>query len=269
MAEYVGDSDKYFVYEDDVKVLLEALVTDKSLPDGQFKSTLAQLGRPTECFDSYIVYLFSRKGDLILQTAPPCGFLPVAAFALLVAPVCYTTGDTVEQYALASALTGQLWFRLQGPTPELLQGALLFERLVARLAPGAARHMRHTLQLSPLRLALEWITTGFAELLDPVEVLVLWDLLLAYHVREVQERSPLSALTGLLALDPDTPLEGLPKAPCALWLMAIFAAAIFVFRAPMVERCTGRRDVLSLFSVGHQLKVRPLLQYILFEATAA
>ncbi|KAK7196440.1 Rab-GTPase-TBC domain containing protein [Novymonas esmeraldas] len=255
----VGDSDKYFVYADDVEVLATAMVVDRSLPDPKLAQALRQLGRPAGQLEHYITYLQYPEKDLIYQKAPPCGFVPVAGCTLLSGALCNVTGDTVEQYELLSAMMAQLWGRLQSPTPELLQCALLFESLVQRLALPAVLHATRDLQYPPLALALPWMLTGFAELLDAAEVLSFWDLVLSYHVREMHRRSPLSLPTGLANAAPhDT------TTPCALWLLPMYAAAIFVARAPLVEACRTAAEVDVVFSTGHQLRTRSILQGLLF-----
>lgn len=259
MLTSVGDSDKYFVYTDDIEVIATAMVVDRSLPDMKLKQTLRQLGRPEAALEHYITYLRYPESDLIMQKAPACGFFPVEGYTFLLAPLCNVTGDTVEQYELMSAMTSQLWARLQGPTPELLQCCLLFESLVQRLALPAVLHATRTLQYPPLVLALRWMLTGFADLLDSFEVLSFWDLVLSYHVREMHRRSPLSSPAGMSTARPVD-----STTPCALWLLPMYAAAIFVLRAPMVEACRTAAEVDVVFATGHQLRTRSLLQGLLF-----
>lgn len=259
MFTAVGDSDKYFVYTDDIEVVGTALVVDRSLPDLKLKHTLRQLGRPEGSLEHYITFLRYQEDHLIMQKAPACGFFPIEGSTFLLAPLCNVTGDTVEQYELMSAMLSQLWGRLQGPTPELLQCCLLFESLVQRLALPAVLHATRNLQYPPLVLAMRWMLTGFADLLDSFEVLSFWDLVLSYHVREMHRRSPLSAPAGLASAMPTD-----SATPCALWLLPMYAAAIFVLRAPMVEACRTAAEVDVVFATGHQLRTRSLLQGLLF-----
>ncbi|GET87323.1 hypothetical protein, conserved [Leishmania tarentolae] len=255
----VGDSDKYFVYTDDVEVLSTAMVVDRSLPKPKIAQALKQLGRPGNQLDSYVTYLQYPETNVIYQRALPCGVAPVEGFTLLLGALCNVTSDTVEQYELATAMMTQLWSRLQGPTPELFQCCLLFESLVQQLALPAVLHATRDLQYPPLVLAMRWMLTGFADLLDAFEVLSFWDLVLSYHMREMHRRSPLSSPTGLANAAPhDT------STPCALWLLPMCAAAIFVARAPLVEACRTASEVDVVFTAGHQLRTRSLLQGLLF-----
>ncbi|CBZ25148.1 conserved hypothetical protein [Leishmania mexicana MHOM/GT/2001/U1103] len=255
----VGDSDKYFVYTDDVEVLSTAMVVDRSLPDPKMVHALKQLGRPGAQLDSYVTYLQYPEKNLIHQKALPCGVAPLEGFTFLLGALCNVTSDTVEQYELAAAIMTQLWGRLQGPTPELFQCCLLFESLVQQLALPAVLHATRDLQYPPLVLAMRWMLTGFADLLDAFEVLSFWDLVLSYHMREMHRRSPLSLPTGLANAAPhDT------STPCALWLLPMYAAAIFVMRAPLVEACRTASEVDVVFATGHQLRTRSLLQGLLF-----
>nr|CCC50370.1 conserved hypothetical protein [Trypanosoma vivax Y486] len=234
-AQSVGDNDKYFIFLEETELLATSLILDRSVSDVQLKSTLMQMGRPPE------------------------------QIHLLIAPVCYITGDTVEQYDIVSALFSQLWCRLQGPTPELLQCCWIFESLVARFAAPACLHATCALRFPPLRLAIRWMTTAFATLLEPAELLSLWDLILSYHVEEMfSTRTALSCSLGECSA-----AKGGKKsacAPSALWLLPLVAASIFVFRAPLVERCATADEMLHLFAQGRNLRCRPLLQYLLFMA---
>ncbi|KAG5504656.1 hypothetical protein JIQ42_06497 [Leishmania sp. Namibia] len=255
----VGDSDKYFVYTDDAEMLSASMVVDHSLQDPKMAQALKQLGRPEVELASYITCLQYHDNDLICQRAPPCGFVPVEGFSFLQGALCNVTSDTVEQYELVTAMTAQLWCRLQGPTPELFQCCLLFESLVQQLALPAVLHATRDLQYPPLMLAMRWMLTGFADLLDAVEVLSFWDLVLSYHMREMHRRSPLSSPTGLANTAPrDT------TTPCALWLLPMYAAAIFVARAPLVEACRTAAEMDVVFATGHQLRTRSLLQGLIF-----
>ncbi|KAG5482936.1 hypothetical protein LSCM1_06975 [Leishmania martiniquensis] len=255
----VGDSDKYFVYTDDAEMLSASMVVDPSLLDPKMVQALKQLGRPEAQLASYITYLQYHENELMNQRAPPCGFVPVEGFSFLQGALCNVTSDTVEQYELATAMIAQLWCRMQGPTPELFQCCLLFESLVQQLALPAVLHATRDLQYPPLMLAMQWMLTGFADLLDAAEVLSFWDLVLSYHMREMHRRSPLSSPTGLASTGPrDT------TTPCALWLLPMYAAAIFVARAPLVEACRNAAEVDVVFATGHQLRTRPLLQGLIF-----
>lgn len=270
---YVGNSDKYFIYEDDVETLGLAQVVDRSVPETRLRQTLQRLGRAEDAFDTYIVYLQHHDGSVIQQKAPPCGWVPVSGYTSLMVPICNTTGDTVEQYELISGMMGQMWSRLCGPTPELLQCAWIFERLVAQFALPAALHATRTLQYPPLRMALEWMLSGFVDVLQPMELLTFWDWIMAYHLEEMHGRSALSVNTGggsgslyvpgHRAKD-GKPAESAPPLPCALWLLPILAAALFIFRAPLVERCDSRQAMQALFVVNHNVKCRQLIQHLLF-----
>ncbi|RHW70341.1 Rab-GTPase-TBC domain containing protein [Trypanosoma brucei equiperdum] len=276
----VGDSDRYFIFLDETEALGTTLIVDKDVSDVHLKSTLAQLGRPPEQIESYLVYLLhadvpsadagqQRTQQQHQQTKTqhllPSGFFPVEKCTLLIAPVCYITGDTTEQYSLVVALFGQLWCRLQGPTPELAQCCWIFESLVVRFAAPACLHATRALRYPPLRLALRWMMTAFADVLEPNELLNLWDLVLSYHIEEVFSGHTSLSLP-MCACGRSRGSQRLLPAPCALWLLPIVAASIFVYRAPLVERCGTAEEMLLLFTTGHHLRCRPLLQYLLFMA---
>lgn len=345
---YVGDSEKYFVYEDDASILGTSLIIDSSSVDGKLRNCLQQLGRPYDSLGSYLVFHEPyRNGNKSEKSVSDAGrsrdtsrdaksvaenandddldhgvlpFLPglhveskqnkknevsaalnlswkqtqsvlhailPSGFTLLMAPICNVTGDTVEQYELVVAMMSQLWKRVVGPTPELLQCCLIFEKLTEAYALPAVTKAVRVLQHPPLLLALEWMLTGFAEVLPPSEVLIFWDLLLSYHMREMLQRSPLSCSVSnhmkIYASTPgrtpplvaregnDSDCKDVPQStsspatvPCALWLLAVMAAAIFVYRAPLVERAETREQLLQVFSSTHHLSARLLIQQLLF-----
>lgn len=261
---FVGNSEKYFVFTEEVAVLATTIMADIGVSDEKLKLALSQLGRPEDHMDAYRWSPASTDGSSqkkrsVVQQA----FLP-AGCSLLMAPLCNVTGDTVEQYELLSAMMSQVWKRLLGPTPELLQCCWLFERLTEEHALPAVANAIRVLQHPPLLLAMQWMTTGFAEVFSPTELLMFWDVLFSYHVEEMLHRSPLASFVrqspGGSAASPSDP----PLVPCALWLLPIMAAALFVFRAPMVERAETKEEFFQIFAVSHHLQPLPLLQYILF-----
>ncbi|KAH9600848.1 hypothetical protein LSM04_008866 [Trypanosoma melophagium] len=273
----VGNNDRYFIFSDETELLGISLVLDKSIPDVRLGSTLRQLGRPQQLMDSYLVFLEDSTAEMspqqeqqreeskqkkLLKT-PPCGFFPLRNSTMLIAPLCYVTGDTVEQYELVAAFFGQLWSRIQGPTPELLQCCWVFESLVTRFAAGACLHATRTLRFPPLRLAMPWMVSAFTEVLEPAELLSFWDLLLSYHVEEMF--SELAALS-LPVDDSAAERSEVRCVPSALWLLPLLAAALFVYRAPLVERCGTAEEMLLVFKESHHMRCRPLLQYLLFMA---
>ncbi|CCW65310.1 unnamed protein product [Phytomonas sp. EM1] len=271
----VGDSDNYFTYVDDVEVLAAVIVVDRRLPNVMIKKVLTQLGRVDsshgEMLDGYTVCLPQRDG---LQRLPhhPRTFFPLSMSSSLIAPLGNITSDTIEQYELVTAMFSQLWMRIQGPTPELFQCCLIFENLLAECAPSAAIHATHLLQSSPLIFLLSWMLNGFAEILDPTDVLLLWDWVLAYHVKEMQRRSVLSSTTGLASyldeyseeIDSEHDDDCKNALPCSLWLLPVLAASLFVFRAPLILKCETRSELESLFVFERHIRCRILIQSLLF-----
>lgn len=265
---FVGDSEKYFVYLDDVEVLSATLVVEQGVSEGKLKETLDILGRPEFSIHAYRASkkelppderTSPRKQKNILQAVLP------ASSTLLIAPICNVTGDTVEQYEIVSRMFSQLWKRITGPTPELVQCCWIFERLTEEFALPAVTKAVRVLQHPPLLLAIQWMITGFSEIFTPSEVLNFWDLILAYHVRERSHRSILSCAVGTV-LPVTEEADETPNAlvPCSLWLLPIMAAALFIYRAPLVERVETREELLQIFSVTHQLRALPLIQLLLF-----
>jgi hypothetical protein len=238
-SQRIGDSDKYFVFVDDVVKIASAVVTDRSIPE-KLLSVLLRQGLGKAELSHYIVTV---GGDCARgHRMPPMGFVPVSASMAAVGPVCYITGDVAEQYELTSAMMGQLWIRIQSVTTELLSMCLVFEMLTAHFAPSATLHCFIKLGVSPLSICLKWMVTGFAELLEPNETLALWDIMIAYHAKQN---------FGLGTASP-------------FWILAAAAAAIFTLRGPLVVQCSTTDQLQRIFDDGVKLRPVPLLQQLLF-----
>ena len=230
---HVGDSDKFFVFIDEVTTVSLALLHDPTVVQIRLRHVLRLLQRERELSS------FSVVGD----PTKMLGSAPIATSSLCVAPLCFVSGDVEELYELASAMYGELWIRIHCPSLDLFSLCFTFEELSSHFCPHVTFHCFTKLGFSPLAIALPWMVTGFAKLLEPLETLHLWDLLLAYHCMETSSTRPHAS---------------------PLYLLAALAVSIISFRSGLVLACTTREQVEQVFDDG--LKLRPvlLLQQLLF-----
>ena len=105
-----------------------------------------------------------------------------------------------------------------------------FEELLQTHDPHLFFHMIQ-LGVHPLRVALPWIQFAFVPLLDPAEVLVLWDRVLGFD---------------------------------DLTVLPVLAAAIFIFRSQAVMNTRDAEGIKEIFGDGAELRVAPLLQHFIF-----
>ena len=115
----------------------------------------------------------------------------------------------------------------------LLSLCSLFETLFITRCPSAAYNL---LSLSPseplaLKIALPWILRGFVGFLQVEQVLLLWDRVLGYDSTEI---------------------------------IALFAAAVFVFRGKVIANAKSLEDIEVIFADISHLKVMPLIQELLW-----
>jgi hypothetical protein len=232
---YVGDSDKYFVFVDEVTTVFLALLHDPTVSQLRLRHALRLLQRDT----AKELSAFHTVGDATKML----GAVPLTTASLCIAPLCFATGDVEELYELASAMYGQLWMRIHAPSIDLFSMCLTFEGLASHFAPHAVLHCFTKLGFSPLSIALPWMVTGFAKLLEPQETLLLWDLLLAYHCMETSSTRPGAS---------------------PYFLLAALAAAVFSFRSQLVLACSTKEQVEQVFEDGLKLRPIPLLQQLLF-----
>ena len=108
----------------------------------------------------------------------------------------------------------------------------LFEDLIQRYEPELFRHLLEV-GIAPLQLAFSWMQLAFVGYLQPDQLLLLWDRIIA------------QGNDGLL-------------------LLPILAAAIFVYRSHALMKARDVQDVKDILGDPSQLLVVPLLQHFLF-----
>lgn len=242
----IGDSDKYFVFVDEATAVATAAVEDRNIADHHLRRVLEQRGETTDWhqFLSIAVTSAATADSPALGKAriPASGVMPITGCSGVIGPLLFVTADVHEVYELATAMQGQIWGLIQSCTTDTLGMVLLFESLVAHAAPAAVLHCHTRLGLPPGQLVMRWAINGFADMLEPVEALQLWDVLLAIHCRSY---------------------FGKTKAK-PFWVLAVCAAAIFVFRAPLLQQCASASQALKIFDDGVKLRPIPLMQQLLF-----
>lgn len=231
----IGDSDKYFVFVDECTSVATAMVEDSTIADLHLKRVMDQRG------EDYHMYLSAAVGAGGLRL-PASGVMPFTTTSSVLGPLVYLTGDLCEFYELAAAMQGQVWAPLQSCTPDLLGMLLTFEEITMHYAPSAVYHCFSKLGFAPASLAIRWMINGFADMFEPTETLALWDAALAIHSRS---------------------FFFFTKAK-PYWVLAAAAAAVFVFRAALVQQCFSASQVAKIFEDGVKLQPIPLIQQMLF-----
>lgn len=233
-AGRAGDSDRYFVFADEILAVSLAMLEDGSIPDRHMHRAVGG----GSGVDAYLVSVANPNGPRL----PLGAIIPLAGWTSCIAPLCFVTGDASELYDLAVAMHGQIWSRLHSCTTDALGMFVLFERLCAHYAPSATYFCFSRLGVSPLVVAARWMVNGFADLLDPLEILQLWDAMLALYGKR---------LFGFGTMQP-------------WWVLAAAAAALFSLRGSLIVQCTTVPQLLKLFEDGVKLKVFALVQQMLF-----
>ncbi|KAF4318033.1 hypothetical protein G195_008295 [Phytophthora kernoviae 00238/432] len=164
---------------------------------------------------------------------PPNGVLPFSGLVMYMAPLAYVYADPVEIYFVFRELYVRYWSKLNAIRTErgtMLPLCKLFEELIVRSSPTTVFHLIN-IGIKPLDIAFPWIQSAFSGVLDIDQVLLLWDRVIGYDSLEI---------------------------------VAIFAAALFHFRANELELITTRDEADEVFAELIDIQVVTLLQDYLF-----
>ncbi|KAG2518242.1 hypothetical protein BBO99_00007686 [Phytophthora kernoviae] len=164
---------------------------------------------------------------------PPNGVLPFSGLVMYMAPLAYVYADPVEIYFVFRELYVRYWSKLNAIRTErgtMLPLCKLFEELIVRSSPTTVFHLIN-IGIKPLDIAFPWIQSAFSGVLDIDQVLLLWDRVISYDSLEI---------------------------------VAIFAAALFHFRANELELITTRDEADEVFAELIDIQVVTLLQDYLF-----
>ncbi|OWZ20286.1 hypothetical protein PHMEG_0005325 [Phytophthora megakarya] len=226
------DSSDYFVFQDHLESVLMAFTRDTYVKghamqvNGVVNCSLPGEGLPSASG-------LGSGDDTATSRVPPNGVLPFNGIVMYLAPLAYLYADPVEIYYVFRELYTRYWSKLNAISTErgtILPLCKLFEDLVVRSSPAAVFHLRN-IGLKPLDIAFPWIQSAFSGVLDIDQVLLLWDRVIGYDSLEI---------------------------------VAIFAAALFSFRAHELEFINTRAEVDDLFAELIDISVVTLLQDYLF-----
>eukprot|EP00644_Phytophthora_capsici_P009605 jgi/Phyca11/549994/estExt2_Genewise1Plus.C_PHYCAscaffold_350037 len=224
------DSSDYFVFQDHLENVLMAFTRDTYVKGHalQVNGIVTCAGTPpTSNFQPH------EPADTTENRVPPNGVLPFSGLVMYMAPLAYLYADPVELYYVFRELYVKYWSKLNAIRSErgtILPLCKLFEDLVVRSSPAAVFHLINV-GLKPLDIAFPWIQCAFSGVLDIDQVLLLWDRMIGYD---------------------------------SLELVAIFAAALFHFRADELELVNTREEAEDLFAELIDIPVVTLLQDYLF-----
>lgn len=159
----------------------------------------------------------------------PSAVQPFLGLACYFAPLGYVIRRGPAFYSLSREIYCQLWCKmtvLSGDTGTLLHVCKTFESLLLEAHPRLFLHLVN-IGIQPLQIAFQWIQLGYVGFLEVDQLLLLWDRILGYN---------------------DTSL------------LAVFAAAVFVFRAESLLSCNSPEFAERMLREFSRVKVIPLLQ---------
>ncbi|ETK91631.1 hypothetical protein F441_04987 [Phytophthora nicotianae CJ01A1] len=230
------DSCDYFVFQDHLESVLMAFTRDTYVKahalqvNGTVTCSLSGAGLP----QTADLQPDDATPDVTECRVPPNGVLPFSGLVMYMAPLAYLYADPVEIYYVFREMYTRYWSKLNAIRTErgtIFPLCKLFEDLVARSSPAVVFHLRN-IGITPLDIAFSWIQSAFSGVLDIDQVLLLWDRVIGYD---------------------------------SLELVAVFAAALFNFRADELECVSTREEVDDLFAELIDIPVVTLLQNYLFE----
>lgn len=221
-----SDSDEFFVFEEVLDEVMLAFTRDPEVPKMcSIKTTTCVLRGAKQATN-----VAGKPPD---DTVPPCTVIPYHRQVMFAAPLGYLFYRADEAYFLFRALYCRYFVRLSviSSQPDtIMYLCKMFENVMQLRAPDAFYHAVKV-GTHPLSLAFPWMFSAFSGWLEVEQVLLLWDRILAYD---------------------------------SLELLALLAAAIFLFRAKSVMEATTPEDIQGIFREMSNLKVIPLLQQFLF-----
>lgn len=165
---------------------------------------------------------------------PPSGIVPFNGFSFYACPFAMVCEKLETVYPIFRAFYCQYLCRLHAISTHpgsLLPLCALFESLVFTAVPHVCLHLIEMgPRAAPLRFAFPWIARAFSGFLRVDQVLWLWDRVLGFDSTE---------------------------------LIAVLAAAVFIFRSKLVLNARSPEDVELVFSDITALQAVPLLQHFL------
>ncbi|CAH0387463.1 unnamed protein product [Bemisia tabaci] len=167
---------------------------------------------------------------------PPNGIIPFHGFTMYACPLCYLYKEPVAVYCTFKAFYMRYWFRMHEVSSSeqgILALCLLFARLLQRYEPVLWMHFK-TNHIQPVRVVFKWLMRGFSGYLAVEQLLLLWDVILAYDSLEV---------------------------------ISILAVAILSFRKDSLFQVNNQQDVEGVLADLSTIRVMPLIQMSLIRET--
>jgi Rab-GTPase-TBC domain len=214
---HASDNDEFFVFTELLEQIMLTFARDSQVPSA---CAVPPNSAPITSAGSSL-------------TVPPCSVVPFYQQSLLAAPLCYMYTGAIDAYFVFRQMYCRYWCRLHTISSypgSALYLAKMFESLVQTCKPTAYHHAV-TVGVHPVRIVFPWIFCAFSAYLPVLQVLQLWDRVLAHD---------------------------------SLDLIAVLAAAIFSFRSTAVLEARTKEEIKSVFREISTLQVVPLLQQFLF-----
>ena len=224
----IGDDPLFFPFEDKIKRVAQAFLSDESIS--------------TKTIISYLhlhrVH-FPQKEHDCFQNKSCCGIIgiyPFPSLIRLIAPLLLIIDDEEDALDICRALFVRYWSVL-GSIDSNLDGTVRLFRLfeVLLLWNNCDLYVYLcSIKVNPLDdIAISWICSAFTNFLDVEETLTLWDRIIGFD---------------------------------DLSLLPIVAVSIFMFHSEVLMGASNLQEVKQILH-GKQLKVIPLLQCFLFQDT--
>lgn len=223
------DSSDYFVFQDHLESVVMAFTRDSYVQQHALQVNGAVPAPPQQQVDGNSGLDGLEASPLV----PPNGVLPFSGLVMYAAPLTYLFNEPVEIYYVFRELYVRYWSKLNAIRTDkstILGLCKLFEELIVRSSASTVFHLIN-MGIQPLDIAFPWIQSAFSGVLEIDQVLLLWDRVIGFD---------------------------------SLELIAIFAAALFHFRAEELEAVTTMEDVEEVFAELIEIQVVPILQEFLF-----
>lgn len=223
------DSSDYFVFQDHLESVVMAFTRDSYVQQHALQVNGAVPAPPQQQVDGNSGLDGLEASPLV----PPNGVLPFSGLVMFAAPLTYLFNEPVEIYYVFRELYVRYWSKLNAIRTDkstILGLCKLFEELTVRSSASTVFHLTN-MGIWPLDIAFPWIQSAFSGVLEIDQVLLLWDRVIGFD---------------------------------SLELIAIFAAALFHFRAEELEAVTTMEDVEEVFAELIEIQVVPILQEFLF-----
>jgi hypothetical protein len=249
VADGPADDEEAFIFREDIESVGRALSQDDSLREraAVMAATTTIAVRTTTGTDARRRATAAAEADQSAhapnpaadheppRVLPPSGIIPSHRLSFLLSPLCFVYASRAEHWAVFRAAYAHHFLRLSllsSNAPEsLLSLCARFESALQWRAPRVVFRLQ-SLRVSPLQLAVRWLSTAFAGWLDTEQTLTLWDRLFA---------------------------------EASLGLTSVLAAAIFKDKEEILCRAKNEDEVRAILRDIKSIRVLPTLQKFLFE----